>query len=1688
MSKKLLIAVLAFGFFALSGAVIGYDDGNLPARSYDKTTKVVEELTFDEDIRISDQYQPTLTTKLVPDHGVTPSKYFPPDYYCDFVDPTASTYGEWWPVPWDSDGDGTWATQNFINRDFVYNEGYTCTLYTVYVGIDPEVYWEDEEDPPNQFPYMTGDPDMTVTVVRGGSLGAPDIVGSVTVPYASLPTTQGYASVDVSTIDGGNPLVLAHEDRVSIWISNPDGTGASALIITSTGYMAGPVPDGGEMIFDYHGTGFQWYGPGSFSLNVAYDFCCGDVPFSECYTETLNCSLTWGYYLPDSGPYARNQQCMLIQHNGRDTLVSVDLFIGGLLGTPDLAAFVYPDDGLGQPDTANPLWSTTVLNADLVAALGDWVNIGPMNIVMEPTDNYWVGFTPNWATWADGDTVIIVTDDSEEECAYGGRYYTLCGYFGPECYFVYSNRSIVMDVTICPDEFDLCRFLGRVDDICEPYYVTPLRWYFPAYVSSIEGLYKPLPTQSLSCRLEQIRVGFVPRTGTAEYNADVYIYEADGPGGWLPGTLLGHKEILAADINDYSAGGVYTVVDVSDLNIRTNTALWVGAESQAPLTNVGDDAWDISIQQDDDVCGNIDGTVTLWSDGWYGNYNCTFMDAWSCCIRPPERECGPPDDWAMGAHDALRTAASNNSTGDAKNSQDMLWYDFQGHPVTPGVFMGTHGAPIIYDTVAMVGFGDRLVAYGINGDGAGGPNRMWEISGEPFIGLNFFMNRPLAKDGKVYFGGSSFRSMQCADVYTGDTLWSRNPYNPLDPNGPTDYTCPLILTMEYEEVEVDVLYFTTSNGLLYALNAADGVEYPGWDPLNGGAGNPVYLQGDPKATLSSNGVDVLYVGDDGTQTTELYGTMYAIDAATGAELWRLEEADLMGHEIDEDTLEELTQEIFQGPLSVDPADGSIYCMTGFNGELYGRPTGVVYKISPLGNIEWGVEGRVPRFTGMVIDAPQVLYTSLTRAYDEFEGVWSLDKFTGDHIWEQDTMLFQTINWVEGALDCRPLAPDMYYQPNMDNRLTVINSETGEVEFEYTYFDTLSDRGAGTAIGPDHVVMTNRSGDVFCFTIMDPRPRARFLKYDQYEVVEPLQTAVNHEEFLMNNGGADLVGEIVSVDEEAPDSVLVDSPKAIDPDRLGRLTSMADAMSGFDEMRPVKWSSRENETIVTGLDVSEYSGTKAAYSVPPGWFVALVTTSFTIAPGDALDLEYTVDPDLVTRGPHTLFVSFDFTNEQYFLNSPDRHVIINYGVLGGCMEQHDVMYFGDAGENEGPVFNHCMLADQAGSAHWDIDGNDAAYYQGAMFYAAGTLRLATNCDSWHAEDNSDFWNSILPDANLDLSCGPDQVDMVLGRIWDDSKAGYVDVNGHIFHYAYIDSVINFNCEGTGWEWDNIDCEYDNDLTIGIKVYEWAYGAEHELLGNFVIRKHIITNRNDRTVNDVGFGSMNDYDLESNRGDICRLYADRAIAACQSCAFDDATWVWGQGTIPYDAPGETEKLYLTRSLDAQQAAFDDDYVFMDSIYYWLRNERGETYQVGVSPDIPCLGPGNQSDDREVFMGFDYRSYGPYEQAVVGTYFYGFNSLNVDDDSLFIKDYALLINQWAGFGRGDINQDNEIDLSDLVALYNLLYASGDGPLFEHLADVDGSGVLDGGDMTYFVNYWFGTGPAPVGDWVLPEVPAMP
>ena len=73
------------------------------------------------------------------------------------------------------------------------------------------------------------------------------------------------------------------------------------------------------------------------------------------------------------------------------------------------------------------------------------------------------------------------------------------------------------------------------------------------------------------------------------------------------------------------------------------------------------------------------------------------------------------------------------------------------------------------------------------------------------------------------------------------------------------------------------------------------------------------------------------------------------------------------------------------------------------------------------------------------------------------------------------------------------------------------------------------------------------------------------------------------------------------------------------------------------------------------------------------------------------------------------------------------------------------------------------------------------------------------------------------------------------------------------------------------------------------------------------------------------------------------------------------------------------------------------------------------------------------------------------------------------------------WQEFGggccnkRGDVDDSGGIDVGDLTYLVAYLFQGGPAPPCPEEGDVDGSGGIDVGDLTYLVAYLFQGGPAP-------------
>jgi hypothetical protein len=319
--------------------------------------------------------------------------------------------------------------------------------------------------------------------------------------------------------------------------------------------------------------------------------------------------------------------------------------------------------------------------------------------------------------------------------------------------------------------------------------------------------------------------------------------------------------------------------------------------------------------------------------------------------------------------------------------------------------------------------------------------------------------------------------------------------------------------------------------------------------------------------------------------------------------------------------------------------------------------------------------------------------------------------------------------------------------------------------------------------------------------------------------------------------------------------------------------------------------------------------------------------------------------------------------------------------------------------------------------------------------------------------------------------------------------YDDVYGYASVAAYVDSVVNFDCYGTGWSWDNIECPFDDTLSMGFRVEEYMWGVLDEpSLANVVIYQLDITNRNPDSIVGLQIGAFHDFDLENNSSDQWLFDADHSIAWGASCSNVDVTntKVYGWGMWPIWHHWHwwcwwPPRFWGVRTLDAEQAMWHADYVALDSMYYWMTNEPGATYQVGIDPNFPC-DPASESADRDAWMSYTGYDFGGHETRTLGLYMFG-GIGDVTDDQYYVQ-LAATVSLANGTIRGHMNMDHVVNLADVVLLYNMLYNGGPGPLFEHTADVNGDGVIDGADVLYLANYAFCLGDPPVQVNVLPNI----
>jgi len=1693
MFNRLIIAVLTIGLLiTFSSTAISSNDA--PKSGFNEVGLVNQDAPRFHDMgnRALDMTVESIEKPAGAAHELPPSTTaLPPELICTGL-------------PYDSYGAALfWTLPDEVNPITLYSghctppEGYSCTLLTISVGL--------------YGPANVGNPGMRVYLFDA----ARTKIDSIDVTPAEVAATGfGWQVVDFSTANGGGPYIFEDGEEFYIGFTHTSDDGADTLAFLSD--VADTDVDGAYNILI--GSTYYSYN-GAYKFQLVADVCCGKIPFTDCYTDDDFCPTQTLYVwdIPD-GTYGDEAYGMKYNISGPETLVEfgVGVYLPFTTGDPSMEVIIYGDDA-GLPDETDVIFADTVAFGDLVSYPSYNVfDLSALNLVVR--EDIYITFTgiQNSAE----DTLWFLSDDATGGCgqfqglvAFGGAWYSFFNIYGIDVnFYTYA--------TFCKDEFAEC-------DVLSYYCVAGAvyTWELPDPYGDI-GMYQRFTPLGEGCRLETVWLLLWPDVAPYyTHNSEFQIFGADQvtllPN---PADVFYTETVTPADYAVYPSWMEFDLTTLPD-EILFDRDIWIGMESFGPegegIVMVSDKA---------DICPgglrsaeNWAGTFGYMLDDWGIDVN-FLIEAAVCCVPFDEETCAAGDQWPTAGKTFNRISRSLSSMGaDVQGNLTKAW-EYSNTEGNASLFYTT---PAVWNDTIVGYFFNNLVAIDLN-DGSEIWKRipdLYSIGGDTRVSPTIFDASPYGDDTRyIYAGGGSNKSFFCVELATGDSVWTRNLYDHNFEN--VTWGSHVIVDIAGEPI----LIYADDAGSVYAVNALTGALFTGWTT------NPISLGGPPGRAFSAYG-GLVYMG---TFADVNNGDVIAIDPADGSEVWRLSTS--AGYQLPNLDPDNDGPESFGGLLAVEEtASGvSLYIASVYDAGVVVPPYnsgGIMYSLNGSdGSLNWAALAISGDYAGVNVDKNTLIqngWTPWVPGFGEFRGPIGFDKRNGLKVFDNTTTNPGLGDFwlMDGVLSCEQGAPDWYVVTSRNNFAGFYRSTDGAMMFHRRFTGARSGAlyRAGHRIGAvmvDGTLLVGWWNKLYA--LVDDgvaRPRLDIPNYsidipvefglpDPYTVVFPGA--------LGNMGGAPLtIDSVVLTDDDnftlPPPSAALSS---VDINRIDAMKRVADKFANNADAFRVA-----DDEIITDDFNSKY-GTRnnAAYAIP-SW---IYTTSVTPVPGTVIPsqgsyndssayINITVDVNgtEVPRGYTAVYAHIFSDDPDYFLDSARMDFEsgakagyavpqIRLGFVGGCLYDDVVINFGAGGANYAHVWNATQVAD-GDILSWEIDGDDASFWQGAYIFATaptgalppgsgpGGPRIAHYANNWSAANPAN-WQSILADPNcVDATCPPlHETNVLLGSFSTDNGATYDPVYGEVVYYAFIDSVqdmCDYDTLGVcgSWDWtyheSGVQPPYNDTLTMGFHGCAAVIGAQDvPELADFVIHKFQFNGRYG-DVNDVYFGAMFDYDLDypnQSHNQVQAWAPEYNMAYAYGCNVNDRGW--GIVRIPFGCG--TEGLINTKTTTANQSVWNDSAVWLDSVYTWMSTLTGLSHQTGIDP----VGCNYDADDREAFYTIgqlDMPDAASGDSLKVGLAVFGsmVDPGTADDPEAFAP-LANIANKWCGFGRGDMNNDNKIDVVDIAYLINFVHCGGNGPYpFEYLGDVNADGVTDAADITRMVNYYFNFSECLDGAWVLLE-----
>ncbi|MBN1211429.1 MAG: PQQ-like beta-propeller repeat protein [candidate division Zixibacteria bacterium] len=1606
-----------------------------------------------------------------------------------------------------ADWGGAWYTTYFVDDGFKgsvrydVSENHIGTLYEAYLDI------REATD------YINGDGSGgcgIIVEVWDDAGGAPNnLLWTENIPASDIPMDvyfyqyvefNGGAGVDVGygpyhvsfQVVGGDPV----EDYIRFYLNqNADGTD------NGRSYMFYPPSAGGPA---WVPTGTAFGIPLHFTTIV---YACQD--FSFCYRQRPH-NGRWLFPLPDDpvGGYGGglNGFGQRFYSESAETLNTFVLYLyegsgfgwayGGTNEATAIDIQVVADDGFGSPDPTTVL-ATANIPAGMANIYPNGVGSG-WNIHYIDFSAANLVFTGMWhvlvnVTTSDGiaDGYIVVNLDDQASTPDPGEYMTggSTHYIGggPNDWVLGANDPFWMTmfwgddfamlyaVFMCIDEFSVCE-----DQYLHNFTITTGTYGPPIWVQRIKG--------KMINRIEQVwfymtsNVGWgFPYADPATF--DVVIYN-DNSG--VPGDLIYQAQLAGPGWTE----GFQTAVIP---NVQVVGDFYIGFAYDNTVT-------EYVTARDGSIPDQNGGPFYSFDGVAFNNYTANLLgDAYYCGIPFDERVCDPlVTDWPTLQQNQQRTGAGLIGIGSDAYC-DLTLNNYWEHPTLGAASL----SPIVYDGKVVAPFSGGTVGeyavfdlydistplYTLSGfENLNSVPSIFEIGGNPYL----------------FVAGGAQTSITCYDFSTvpATFVWEINEGNgfrghPMNALYGTNYTNFLLLN----DGAMDVLFFTTNDGRVYAAEALTGDPYSGWD----GIGNMYNWAGFSPAIArgaATDGVGTIFFGGQDAPK----GRVVALDAFTGSQLWVLTGTNLKGTTVFGVTV---TVEGFDGGICYDADDNSVYAISTCIGD---HPVdAVLYKINAsTGALTYFVGANYMRYAQTpVIDKNTLLCQTYTRwRYGNLPGdlsaITAFRKTTGNVGWVWAKGAFTTDNrfYNEMLLTCEPEVPDQIFAFSENGYLHCLDADNGVeifnrlIDYGPTYGQNIGGGGALAIdkFGDTHLIFETFMGGLIDLTKQTPRPR---LAIPNYIITKGVSFGTNpthpvlFEDFYYNTGCVDLN---VTLDVyDATNGSTAPPVAAVSNDLENEATRLASAMADNKLGMIVLQKAGLDESVDYKNLAAKAGSNPAALAAPP--FVAQDQYIMpALAAGSSADFTLLVDQTQLNRGIQTCYVVFTSDDPDYFLNDPTLYGLptqpeVTINVIGGCLIEKTDLTFGESQQWTKSVSNTGRIGNRDADAPWtpacwDIEGDDASYYAGAHFYAVDQYRVAMNSQDWLTGttplDGEDaIYASLQADPNyVSDDCVPALNPGVnMGKISYNGGASYTTLYGNTIHTTVLDSVQNWD-PGDGWDWSHVQdffAPFDDTLTMGLManvITIGVYGNAYldRTLHNCVIKVWNFTERNGNAVENWYFGTYQDPDIGGTRQRV-GYYGPASLAWTYA---DGGNVANGVVKIPFGCGQDPviNAVHFWGNQSGDGAGFFA-YVYWDSLYNYC-----EHYSGGIFDNVGGMS-GGDGESHYTVVQHDFEPHGEFLFAEA---LFQLTAMSNSASPGEMIPLANMANKFMGWGRGDLNNDNVIDLRDIVYLINRVYNGGPGAYpFEYLGNMNPNedAVYDLQDIEFLIAYYFEEGPCPDGYW---------